>query len=86
MLLSFLTHAVFAKRKEADADFENKLETLMCQTLTRHQDTQAKKQLLQQIVTDVSQHDVSNILETLQKCYFCLRIINRLRTRGYVSF
>ena len=81
VLLSFLTHAVFAKRKLADAYFENKLETL-----TNQPDAQAKKQLLQQIVTDVKQHDVSNILETLQKCYFCLRIINRLRTRGYVSF
>jgi hypothetical protein len=83
VLLSFLTHVVFAKPKEADkcAHFEKKLETL-----TKQQDAKAKQQLLQQILADFSQHDVSNISDTLQKCYFCLRIVNRLKTRGYVSF
>ena len=81
VLLSFLTHVVFAKPKEADKDahFENKL-----QTLTRQQDAQAKKQLLEQMVADFNQHNVSNISETLQKFYFCLTIVNRLMTRGYV--
>ena len=83
VLFSFLTHVVFAEPKEAnnDEDYENKL-----QTLTRQQDAKAKKQLLEQMVADFKQDDMSNISETLQKFYFCLTIVNRLMARGYFSF
>ena len=83
VLFSFLTHVVFAEPKEAnkDEDYENKL-----QTLTRQQDAKAKKQLLEQMVADFNQDDMSNISEGLQKFYFCLTIVNRLMARGYFSF
>lgn len=83
VLFSFLTHVVFAEPKDAnkDADYENKL-----QTLTRQQEAKAKKQLLEQMVADFNQDDMSNISETLQKFYFCLTIVNRLLAQGYFSF